>query len=68
MNKRTQGILDEKAWPPNFCLMCINYAKYPGSKCPEQPRKMIRTILGLFYWYEGKKKYGAEIKNKFPCI
>ena len=29
---------------------------------------MVRTILGLFIGTKERKKYGAEIKNKFPCI
>lgn len=48
--------------------MRINYVKYSGLKCPEQPRNMVQTILGLFISTKERKKYGAEIKNKFPCI
>ena len=29
---------------------------------------MVWTILGLFIGTKERKKYGAEMKNKFPCI
>lgn len=51
--------------------MRINYVKYSGLKCPEQPRNMVWTILGLFISTKERKKYGAEIKKQismyFDC-
>lgn len=40
----------------NVCKLC----KVSRIKCPEQPRKMIMTVLVFFIGTKERKKYGAE--------